>query len=258
MPDYKLFKEEIFKLCGIDLNIYKERQIKGRIDALISRNKYSSYEEYLFYLENNRDALEELKNYITINISEFYRNPEQWEILEKSVIPYLQDTFADEIKIWCAGCSSGEEPYGLAMILAKFPCKDRIKIIATDIDYNILSKAKEGIYSKKSIENVPEIYRNLYFRQLDDDTFEVKESIKSMVEFRRHDMVHGINIPGCNLIVCRNVVIYFNEEVVEEVYKRLYSSLKNGGVLFLGNTEQIFNYKEIGFEKLDSFFYKKG
>lgn len=131
---YEEFKRDVFQLTKIDLNAYKERQMKRRIDTLIGKNNITLYKEYVDLLKRDKDKYEEFVNYLTINVSEFYRNPEQWKILESAVFPSLFEKFGKKLKIWSAACSTGDEPYSLVMVLSKFIPLNMIEVIATDID----------------------------------------------------------------------------------------------------------------------------
>ena len=115
MGDYELFKKQVFGLTQIDLSCYKERQMKRRIDALITKCKITSYEEYIRLLKTDKVRLDEFVAYLTINVSEFYRNPEQWKLLEDEMLPYLFERFGNDLHIWSAACSTGDEPYTLAV-----------------------------------------------------------------------------------------------------------------------------------------------
>ena len=140
--NYEEFKKHVFDLTSIDLNAYKEKQMKRRIDTLIARNKYNGYDSYSKAIKTDSKLLDEFVNYLTINVSEFYRNPALWQKLENIILPELISKFGTRLKIWSAACSTGDEPYSLAMVLAKkVPMRD-IKIYATDIDDQVLEKAK--------------------------------------------------------------------------------------------------------------------
>ena len=117
--DYEYFKAEVYKLTTIDLSLYKERQMKRRIDTLIERNRIQGYEEYIKAIKKDKALFEEFVNYLTINVSEFYRNPEQWKVLDTQIYPMLKERFRKPLKIWSAACSTGEEPYSLVMSLTK-------------------------------------------------------------------------------------------------------------------------------------------
>ncbi|MDE7254099.1 MAG: protein-glutamate O-methyltransferase CheR [Acetatifactor sp.] len=254
--DYEYFKREIKALTEIDLNSYKEKQMKRRIDTLISKHSIQGYDEYMKALKTNKEYFEEFINYITINVSEFYRNPDQWQILDKDVIPELIGKFGKNLKIWSAACSTGDEPYSLVMALSRHIPLDQIKIYATDLDKQVIAKAKVGLYTEKSVAAVPSDLKKKYFTQV-GPSYKISDEIKSRVEFKEHNLLKDTYPTDYNLIVCRNVLIYFTEEAKDEVFRKFYKSLAKGGVLFIGSTEQIINYREIGFERKNSFFYVK-
>lgn len=254
---YEALKQSILELTKIDLNSYKERQMKRRIDALIAKYGIRSYSEYVSKLKTDRIAFDEFINYITINVSEFYRNPEQWTLLEKEIFPYLFNNFGKDLKIWSAACSTGDEPYSLVMLLSKFIPLSRIKIYATDIDLTVMEKAKAGLYNIKSLKDLPEEYLNKYFKLINDKTYQISDEIKSCVTFKKHDLLKDPYPSGYDLIVCRNVLIYFTDEAKNNIYANFHSSLKKDGLLFVGSTEQIIQAQQIGFHSFKSFFYKK-
>lgn len=163
--DYEYFKKEVYKLTKIDLNAYKEKQMKRRIDTLIAKNGVSGYENYVKCLQTDAKRFEEFVNYLTINVSEFYRNPDQWELLDKEVIPGLINRFGKDLKIWSAACSTGDEPYSLVMALSRHLPLSHIHIIATDIDKQVIEKAKIGLYTEKSIAAVPGDLKRRFFHK---------------------------------------------------------------------------------------------
>lgn len=257
MINYEEFSAGILKLTGIDLSQYKERQMKRRIDSLISKNEIKGYDEYLEALKNSVKLYEEFMNYITINVSEFFRNKEQWALLKSEVVPYLINNFGKKLKIWSAACSTGEEPYSLVMLLSEFLPLSDIHIIATDIDKQVLSKAKSGVYKLRELAGVPKEYLNKYFDEVEKNTYKVKDEIRACVEFKIHNLLADPYPKDCDLIVCRNVMIYFTEEAKREIYIKFNEVLKKQAVLFVGSTEQIIGYQRIGYESYKSFFYKK-
>lgn len=254
--DYEGFKAAVFKLTSIDLNAYKEQQMKRRIDTLISRNKISGYEDFVKALKADKDLFEEFVSYLTINVSEFYRNPEQWELMDKQFIPLLIERFGKNLKIWSAACSTGDEPYSLVMALSRHLPLNQIKIIATDIDKQILAQAKVGIYNEKSIASVPKDLRDKYFTKI-GNSYQISNEIKSRVDFRQHNLIKDPYPDRCDFIICRNVLIYFTEEAKDEVFRKFCKSLKTGGYLFIGSTEQIMNHRDMGYERKNSFYYEK-
>lgn len=257
IDNYEVFKQQVFHLTKIDLNSYKERQMKRRIDALISKHKMDSYSAFINAIKMDKILFEEFVNYLTINVSEFYRNPEQWALLEKEILPLLFQKFGKPLKIWSAACSTGDEPYSLVMLLSKYMPLNRIKVIATDIDKQVLSKAKLGLYNVKSLKALPEEFVKKYFREINEYTYQISDEIKACVEFKEHNLLRDVYPGNCDLIVCRNVLIYFTEEAKEEIYRKFNKALKEDAILFVGSTEQIINPKELGFTSYRSFFYNK-
>ena len=256
IADYEYFKKEIFKMTSIDLNAYKEKQMKRRIDNLILKNKITGYDNYVTALRSNKDLFNEFINYITINDSEFYRNPDQWEYMDKQVIPTLTQRFGTRLKIWSAACSTGDEPYSLVMALSKHMPLSNIKITATDLDKTVIEKAKVGLYDAKSIANVPADFKKKYFTQV-GPSFKISDEIKSRVAFSEHNLLKDRYDTNYDMIVCRNVLIYFTDEAKDQVFRNFFTSLKSGGFLFIGSTEQIVNYREIGYTRENSFYYGK-
>lgn len=255
--DYTKFKKDIYALIKIDLNSYKERQMKRRIDTFIGKRGFKTYTDFVAAIKTNKVLLEEFVNYLTINVSNFYRNPEQWQYLEEKVIPSLIDKFGHGIRIWSAACSTGDEPYSLVMVLSKFLPLSQIKIIATDIDDQVMEKAKLGIYNKNSVNDVPKDMLARYFTQITPEAYQISPEIKKCVEFRKHNLLEDKYISNCHMIVCRNVLIYFTDEAKREIYRKFNESLVRGGTVFVGSTEQISNYKELNYICPKSFFYEK-
>lgn len=254
--DYEYFKKEILALTTIDLECYKEKQMKRRIDTLITKHKIEGYDKYVARLKTDKELFDEFVSYITINVSEFYRNPEQWKLIESDVFPELIRKFGKNLKIWSAACSTGDEPYSLVMALSRHVPLSNIKIYATDLDKQIIAKAKVGVYNEKSIASVPEDFKKKYFTKV-GPSYKIADEIKERVEFQEHNLLKDAYPRDYHLIVCRNVLIYFTEEAKEEVFRKFNRSLAPGGVLFIGSTEQIVNYKEIGYERKNSFFYER-
>lgn len=258
MGSYEEFKAKILRLTKIDLNCYKERQMKRRIDALITKSRISSYDAYVEAIQKNADMMAEFVAYLTINVSEFYRNPDQWKVLENEILPYLFERFGNNLKIWSAACSTGDEPYTLVMLLSKFIPIEKIKIIATDIDKQVLGKAQVGLYDEKSLKGLPKEFLQKYFTKVGTRSYQVSDAVKKCVEFRQHNLLKDEYPAGCDMIVCRNVMIYFTEEAKRDIYHRFNKSLKEGGMLFVGSTEQIIAPADYRFINYKSFFYEKG
>jgi len=253
---YESFKKDVLQLTKIDLNAYKERQMKRRIDSLITKHHYTSYKQYVEALKKDKALFEEFVNYLTINVSEFYRNPEQWVLLENKIFPELLKK-SPTLKIWSAACSTGDEPYSLVMLLSKFMPLSKIKIIATDIDKQVLDKARMGLYNIKSLKGLPGEFLKKYFTAVSTTSYQISDDIKKCVEFKEHNLLKDPYPDRCDLIVCRNVLIYFTEEAKEEIYRKFNAALKQGCFLFVGSTEQIIQPEKIGYDTYQSFFYRK-
>lgn len=256
LDNYEKFKKDVYALTTIDLNAYKEKQMRRRIDTLISKSRLDDYDAYIRLLKQDKEKFEQFVNFLTINVSEFYRNPEQWSFLDKEVFPELVKRFGNSLKIWSAACSTGDEPYSLVMALSKHLPLSQIRIIATDIDKQVLDKARLGLYNDKSIASVPDEFKRKYFTQV-GASFKISDEIKKCVEFKEHNLLRDPYPTDCHLIVCRNVVIYFTEESKNEIYRKFNTSLKKDGILFIGSTEQIMNYKELNYRRNQSFFFQK-
>lgn len=249
------FKKWVLKEFKIDLSAYKSNQLHRRILSLMSRVGVNSVDEYVELLKKDENQRMKFLDFITINVTEFFRNPEIFEELRKKIESELM-VKENNLKIWSAACSIGAEPYSIAMILDNLKIKGRHSILATDIDNTILERAKSGEYVNGEVKNVKSEYLQKYFNKV-NDKYIIDSKIKNMVTFKKHDLILDKYESGFDLIVCRNVVIYFNQDVKNEIYKKFSDSLKKGGLLFVGATESIYNYKDYGFEKASTFIYKK-
>ncbi|WP_163100995.1 CheR family methyltransferase [Peribacillus alkalitolerans] len=253
--DYQEFIAQVKILTGIDLNLYKEAQMKRRLTSLYEKKGYGSFRDFLSAIKTDKQMLNEFLDRMTINVSEFYRNGKRWEVLEEKILPRLLQSNR-KLKIWSAACSTGEEPYTIAMVLSKFLPLSQIKILATDIDDNVIARAKIGVYHERSLNEVPSPIKAKYFDK-QGDYYKVKEEIKNTVTFKKHNLLALAFESDYDLIVCRNVLIYFTEEAKEQLYNKFSQALKPEGVFFVGSTEQIFNPSKYGLETEDTFFYKK-
>lgn len=255
MPDYAAFIGNIKKKTGIDLSLYKEAQMKRRLTSLYEKKGYKSFKDYFEAIHSDKELLEEFLDRMTINVSEFYRNAQRWDVLEKKIFPKLLAQ-NKKLKIWSAACSTGEEPYSLAMVLSSHvPIRD-IAILATDLDLGVIERAKVGLYPERALKEVPAPIVKQYFNN-DGHFYQVKDEIKKTVTFKQQNLLEDRYDTGFDLIVCRNVMIYFTEEAKDQIYMNFSKSLKTGGILFVGSTEQIFNPAKYGFESEDTFFYRK-
>ncbi len=252
---YEWFVIKFRERSGIDLSSYKRPQMERRIKSLMRSQNVNSYEEYIRLLAQDAAHYQKFLDHMTINVSEFFRNQSHWNILQDKVVPELLQNNS-MLRVWSAGCSTGEEPYSLAMtLLEKAPGKFQ-KILATDLDNKVLEKAQKGIYNAKAVAGVPGSWLKKYFTSREDN-FIIKDELKKWVTFQKHDLLKDSYPTNCDLILCRNVVIYFTEEAKTRLYQRFHQALRKGGVLFIGSTEQIFQARELGLTSIATFFYQK-
>lgn len=254
--EFEEFIKRIGDYTGIDLTKYKRPQMQRRITSLMRMEGYPGYLEYLRELKRDTVRLERFLNHLTINVSEFYRNPSQWRVLLEHILPEMIKGNLKP-KIWSAGCATGEEPYTLAIMIREHFSSAQPLILATDIDDRVLTRAREGFYRSRVLVNVPRYQLTKYFNNEKEDLYQIKDEIKKMVDFRHHDLFKDIFPAACDLILCRNVMIYFTEEAKMALYRMLHDALRPGGVLFTGSTEQIFQASRLGLEAMASFFYKR-
>lgn len=253
--DYDFFVEKIRSKTGIDLSLYKEAQMKRRLTSLREKRGFLNFSQFFDGMVKDAKLLDEFLDRMTINVSEFYRNPRRWEVLEKKIIPRLLKE-SNRLKIWSAACSTGEEPYSLAMVMSNFMPLSNVSIMATDIDKGILDRAKKGFYTERSLKDIPKAMLDRYFVK-EDLGYQIKDEIKKTVTFKQQNLLSDRFEQNFDLIVCRNVMIYFTEEAKHELYHKFSRALRPGGVLFVGSTEQIFNPQTYNFEVEETFFYRK-
>lgn len=253
--DFAQFIVRIKQKTAIDLSQYKEAQMKRRLTTLRQKHGFQTFEDYYKAIEQNKSMLNEFLDRMTINVSEFWRNPSRWEVLQKRFFPEMLGS-ANRLKIWSAACSTGEEPYTIAMILSELGALQRSSLLATDLDSGVLQKAIEGSYLERSLRDVPAACRQKYFKQA-DGAFLISDSLKQFIQFKQQNLLHDTFDTSFDLIVCRNVMIYFTEDAKHLLYQKFANALKPGGLLFVGSTEQIFSPAQYGFETADTFFYRK-
>jgi chemotaxis protein methyltransferase CheR len=253
--DYENFKSSIQKITGIDLSLYKEAQMKRRLVALRDKRSFGSFLDYYRSLSNDSELLDEFLDRMTINVSEFYRNPSRWEVLEKKILPRLLRE-KPSIKAWSAACSTGEEPYTMSILFSDFKGLTDFSILATDLDEQVLGQARNGLYLERAIKDVPEGKRSRFFTK-HELGLKVSDATKKNIVFQKQNLLSDSFGSGYDLIVCRNVMIYFTDEAKAVLYEKFSKALRKGGVLFVGSTEQIFNPGLYGLESEEPFFYRK-
>lgn len=255
MADYNSFITQINRKLKIDLSYYKETQMKRRITSLRNKRGFDTYTSYFTALNQDQDLLNEFIDRITINVTEFYRNSARWDVLREKVFPKLIEN-KKSLTIWSAACSTGDEPYSLAIMLAEHFPQIKASILATDLDEKVLEKAKQGIYVESDLKELPAFKKAKYFTK-EDNKFHIDDQIKKYITFRKHDLLKDPYPTNVDLIVCRNVLIYFTEEAKDLIYTNFSKSLISNGILFVGSTEQIFNQNKYNLSLFDTFFYRK-
>ena len=247
---------------GIDLS-KKRVLIEGRLSNLIIKKGMTSFGEFLESVKkNNKDEITALVNKLTTNYTYFYREENHFNYLREVILPRIEkENKTKTINIWSAGCSSGEEPYTIAMVLDdyfKFGIANwRINITATDISENVLSKAREGVYSSESIKKLPDSYKKKYFQKISDDEYQVVEEIKKYVTFKTFNLMDPLFEKNkYDVIFLRNVMIYFSQEVKIDIVNKVYQASKPGGYLLIGHAETIQRNKS-EYQYIKPAIYKK-
>ena len=257
----------VYNNFGINLNEKKKLLIESRLSSTIKAKNFSNFTEYINYLENNTNqiSLIELVDKISTNHTYFFREPNHFEFLEKKLLPKMINQMSQsgekEIRIWSAGCSSGEEPYTIAMIINEHISNNKIhlntKILATDISITVLKEASQGIYPGDRVKTLPKHLKLKYLNQLKNDKFEVKDTLKRMVQFKKLNLMDEY-FPfkkKFDLIFCRNVMIYFDEETRNLLAEKFNKHLKDECYLLIGHSETIRGNKN--FEYIMPATYKK-
>jgi chemotaxis protein methyltransferase CheR len=249
--DLKCILDFLHESRNLDFSGYRESMIERRVKNRFPSVKCNDYKDYCHYLKAHPSELDNLIDSLTINVSHFFRNPLTFEYLADIVLPeiiYNKNRHSDaSLRIWSAGCAKGEEPYSIAILINEFLKKEKIKfdirIFATDIDENVMEKAKKAIYPAESVENVKYSILKKYFTP-QNDSFSLVSEIKDMVSFSRYNILDKKSqappvsiFGGFDMVFCRNVLIYFNADHQELIFEKLYQSLNTDGCLVLGEAE---------------------
>ncbi len=261
---YLMVKSSIKKMLDISLDHYKDEQMRRRLDSWLVRSGSPDWNDYFKRLRSDAKELSRFRDYLTINVSAFFRDPERWNYLKEHILPgLLRDLLhltppRNGLRIWSAGCSIGAEPYTLAMLLDELSPGRRHLITATDLDRGALAKSRSrGPYTAEEAQNLTPAQRAAYL-EASGPPFYVRDALGKKIEFKEHNLLTDPPPMDNDLIVCRNVVIYFTTEAKEQLYRKFYQALRPGGVLYVGATEIIPRPQEIGFRTFGISFYQKG
>jgi two-component system CheB/CheR fusion protein len=236
--------EYLLRARGFDFHGYKPASLMRRVRKRMDVVGVDTFPAYQDYLEVHVDEFGELFNTILINVTSFFRDPEAWESLATKVLPdLLRDRGStDPIRVWSAGCATGEEAFTLAMVLAETlgidQFRERVKIYATDVDNEALTIARQATYTPRQLQGVPPALLARYFEEA-DGSFTFRKELRRFVIFGRHDLLQDAPISRIDLLVCRNALMYFNAEAQGRILARFHFALNDGGVLFLGRAETL-------------------
>jgi chemotaxis protein methyltransferase CheR len=244
-PKWIEFRTSLEKAIGVPLYPYKEPQMKRRLATVMTRMGIANWPDFTKALARDKKLLDEVRDTLTINVTEFFRQADRFDELQKKVFPALLME-RPKLKLWSAGCSTGCEPYTLAMILNEVDPKGGHTIMATDVDMPILNAARSGTgYRPDEVRSVPPALLKKYF-VFDGTSYGVTDEIKRRVQFRRHDLLSDAYPTDLDLILCRNVVIYFNDEAKAKIYQGFAKAIRPGGYLFIGGSEMLIRPAELG------------
>jgi chemotaxis protein methyltransferase CheR len=256
--EFELFRKRAYQITGLDLTSYKAPQMHRRLSALLTRLKIADFAEYARVLARDQERCQEFRDYVTINVSEFFRDTDRFGDLERRVLPDLLSKGAG-LRVWSAGCSIGAEPYSMAILLNELAPGRGHSILATDVDQTILDRAQAGTgYQAADVRNAGPARTKRWFTADANGRFSVGAAPRAMVHFRKHDLLSDAYPNGpFDLVACRNVVIYFTEKAKARIFDGMVHALRPGGVLFVGGTEAIMRPQALGLTVMGPGFYRK-
>lgn len=256
----------IKKNYGINLKEEKKMLVIGRLHNELAEHNFESFSQYYQYMISDKSgrAVSTLINKITTNHTYFMRENNHFDYLREKVLPYLMNTVKErDLRIWSAGCSSGEEAYTLAMILDEFFQKEKLwwdkKLLATDISDRVLDIARKGIYHKEQIIPLPDKWKKDYLKKYNEESFLFSDKIKNEIIYRKFNLMDNV-FPfkkKFHVIFCRNVMIYFDNNTKRELIRKFYDNMDYGGYLFIGHSESL-NGENMGFKYVMPSVYRKG
>jgi chemotaxis protein methyltransferase CheR len=244
--EFKLFSTLIYNESGIAIKNTKKDYLQAKLLKRLQAHQLNSYFRYYKFITDKSSGQRELLDLVdslTINETSFFRNKPQFDLFASCVIPGLKARKADDrkIRVWSAGCSTGQEAYSIAMLLLAnldHPKAWDIKILASDISYRVLENAQKGMYSDHDMDSVGTLYRKEFFEQV-NGRFQVKPAVRNLVVFDYHNLKHENGFEGLDIIFCRNVMIYFDRDEQRRLIEKFHKSLTDGGYLFLGHSETL-------------------
>jgi len=253
--DYLDFCDGVRRLCKIDLTQYKRNQMERRIRGFAERRGLPVLSDYLRRLGTDETELDSFLDRVTINVSQLWRNPTQWALLAEEVAPELARE--GRIRAWSAGSSYGAEAYTLAAILREAAPAARVSIVGTDIDRRMIALATAGAFSDNDARDAPQAKLERWFERTETG-WRAGRELREVTRFELGDLLRlAPRRAEYDLILCRNTVIYFTEEVRDALHSELADALRPGGYLLVGSTERVANAGAIGLEAVHPFTYRK-
>jgi len=254
--EYTAFCEGVRSLAQVDLLQYKRGQMERRVRSFAERRGATDLAAYLVDLRRKPGELDAFLDRVTINVSQLWRNPEQWRVLAGKVLPELAGT--GRVRAWSAGCSYGAEAYTLAATMRSAIPACRSEIRGTDIDKRMVERARAGHFSAEDGRDAPRAELGRYFDVADDGGWQAKRELMAMTRFEVADLLRlRPRREAFDLVLCRNTVIYFRTHVRDALHARLATALRSGGVLVVGATERISSADRVGLELVAPFTYRK-
>ncbi len=252
---FEYLLRQLKDLLGVDLQGYKMQQMRRRLTSFIENRADGDSMRFIRSLGDDEELLRKLRDMLTINVTEFFRDSDQWDQFRNSVMPELVSGGA-RLKIWSAGCSHGEEPYSIAMILDQLGGLGSARLLATDFDRGVLKRAKAGgPYSEQEVAGVSAVELKKYFTSAEDG-YSVTDQLRRAIRFGEVNLLHDSFDSGFDMIVCRNVTIYFEAEVKSKLFGNFAAALKPDGILFIGATEALLGADAQGFKRMGGNFYR--
>jgi chemotaxis protein methyltransferase CheR len=255
--DYDAFCAAVRRLSGIDLSQYKRGQMERRIRTFAERRGITKLDEYGKMLNDSKEELESFLDRVTINVSQLWRNPEQWQLLSRTLLPEFAGGGRTKIKAWSAGCSYGAEAYTLAAVCAEALPRVTAEIVGTDIDSRMVERARAGVFSIDDARDAPRAQRERWFTER-DGKLHADPKLRARCRFETGDLLTMRPAQRVyDLVLCRNTVIYFTPEVKDALHERLAGAVAIGGYFIVGSTERIADPAALGLEIAHPFVYRR-
>ena len=257
--DLKLLLNEVFRERHIDFSQYRAQLIQRRVAVRLRVTKCHSYPEYIDFLKHNHNEMDTLLDVLTINVTQFYRDPRVFQAIAQKIIPRLFTAEVIEkkeiVRIWSCGCSGGEEATTILILISEYLKENlnrpQIYIYGTDIDKWSIEKAREGIYEEYEFKDMPAGLKEKYFLSAGSRRFERKKELNKFLFFREQDVIRSEPVKNVDLILCRNLFIYFKRELQKQCLDKFYGALNRGGFMVMGLTESLWGDSAKKFAEFD-------